>query len=315
MKAPDPAFETTEEQAALNVFREANSDLFQKNDSRLLLHLGLTFSLLASLTAIVLLTPWIGVKIMLGIFNSFLWFSLINATIHHHHTHHNAAKSPFCKRMLDFIYLISMPNAPKRLPRYTRAHLNHHARPFHETDVDHHHGKNQFIAMSKNLLTRVLYYLELTFIGGYVPGWGDNRYLTQVPLEDWSQDDYAKVKEKEIKDARLMACIQWTGFFLLLWIVPWVAWGWAFPMLLVKNWSHFLGQFQHFDDQLLDPSRSALNRTKSYRFPSWLNYLAGGEINGHFFHHLYPEMPYYNVERARKRFIKDETLFNRFVTY
>jgi len=86
-------------------------------------------------------------------------------------------------------------------------------------------------------------------------------------------------------------------------------------MLLVKNWAHFLGQFQHYDERLSDSSRSVWNRTKTYRFSSALNYLLGGEISGHFLHHLFPELPYYNIERACRRFLKNSELSMLFVTY
>jgi fatty acid desaturase len=139
--------------------------------------------------------------------------------------------------------------------------------------------------------------------------------MNQVPLEEWNQEGYKRVKEAERRKALQLSILQWSGFALLLWIFPPLAWGWAFPMLLVKNWAHFLGQFQHYDDRLLDPSRSVWNRTKTYRFPGWLNYLVGGEISGHFLHHLFPELPYYNVERARKRFLRDPEFSSLFVTY
>lgn len=308
------AFEKTEEKIALERFRVQNPGLFKKEDSQLLLHLGTVLSLLSLSTAAVILTPFLSVKILLGAFNAFLWFSLINVTIHHHHTHHNAAGHPFSKKLLDFLYLVSVPNAPKRRNRYTRAHLNHHARPFHETDVDHHYGKTRYLEMMKRPWTRLLYFLELTFVGAHMPGWEDDRYMNQVPLEAWNQTDYEKVKEEEKKKALRLALVQWGLFGIVLWLLPAVAWGWAFPMLLVKNWAHFLGQFQHYDDRLLDSSRSVWNRTKTYRFPGWLNYLAGGEISGHFLHHLFPELPYYKVERARRRFFEDPQLQKLFVT-
>jgi fatty acid desaturase len=307
--------ERPEEKASLDRFRQKNAPLFEKKDSSLFLHLGMVLTLLSLSTAAVVLTPSVALKIVLGAANSLLWFSLINVTIHHHHTHHNAAKSPFAKRFLDLLYLISMPNAPKRLTRYTRAHLNHHARPFHETDVDHHYGKERYLKMKRNVWTRVLYFLELTFVGGHVPGWEDDRYMNQVPLEAWTREGYRQIKEEERKKALRLSLLQWSGFGVVLWLLPAAAWGWAFPMLLVKNWAHFLGQFQHYDDRLLDPSRSVWNRTKTYRFPGWLNYLVGGEISGHFLHHLFPELPYYHVERARKRLLESPDLSKLFVTY
>ncbi len=305
--------EKTNEMAALERFRSGNRDLFEKDDRLLFRHVGILLLLLSLATAVVVTTPLLWVKILLGVMNAFLWFSLVNATIHHHHTHHNAAGGPFAKKFLDFLYFLAVPNAPKRKVRYTRAHLNHHARPFDETDVDHHHGKNSFLAMQKNVWTRILYFLELTFVGAHMPGWEDERYMNEVPLEEWNRADYEKVKEEEGKKALRQSIVQWTLFGIFLWILPAVAWGWAFPMLVVKNWAHFLGQFQHYDEQFIDPSRSALNRTKTYRIPGWLNYLAGGEISGHFLHHLFPEMPYYRVEGARRRFLQDATLTKLFV--
>ncbi|MBI4115460.1 MAG: fatty acid desaturase [Candidatus Omnitrophica bacterium] len=307
--------EKVEEVKALKRFQEENQDLFKKDDSKLLLHLGLVLSLLITSTLAVVFTPWLWLKIVLGAWNALLWFSLINATIHHHHTHHNATRHPLTKRFLDILYFLAVPNAPKRLGRYTRTHLNHHARPFHETDVDHHYGKTHYLKMKKSLWTQTLYYLELTFIGGNVPGWEDNRYMNEVPLEEWNQRDYEKIKEEERKRAVQLSLVQWGFFGILLWLFPAFAWGWVFPILLVKNWAHFLGQFQHYDDAFLDPARSVWNRTKTYRFPGWLNYLVGGEISGHFLHHLFPELPYYNVETARKRLVKNPDLSKLFVTY
>lgn len=309
------AFEQTHEREALERFRRENPGLFEKNDSELLIHLGVVFSLLFGGTLAVILTPSWLFKVLGGGINAFLWFSLINVTIHHHHTHHNAAGGGFSKRLLDFLYFAAVPNAPQRLGRYTRAHLNHHARPFHETDVDHHYGQARYLRMGKNLWTRFLYFLELTFVGGHMPGWEDDRYMNQVPLESWRQSDYEEVKRKESRTAFVASLIQWGAFGILLWLLPALAWGWVYPMLLVKNWAHFLGQFQHYDERLLNGSRSVWNRTKTYRFPGWLNYLAGGEISGHFLHHLFPEIPYYKVEAARKRLLRDPELSALFVTY
>ena len=91
-------------------------------------------------------------------------------------------------------------------------------------------------------------------------------------------------------------------------LVSTFVWAWAFPMLMVKNWAHFLGQFQHYDEALLNPGLSIWKRTKTFRIPVWLNYLAGGEISGHFLHHLFPEMPYYKVEEARRRLLANPAL-------
>ena len=309
------AFEVKEETEALQRFKRENPDLFQKEDGRLLMHLGIVIFLLLLSTAASIALPWLELKIFFGAVSAFFWFSLINVTIHHHHTHHNAAAGARAKAVLDFLYLISVPNAPKRLSRYTRAHLNHHARPFHETDVDHHYAKDRYCLMSKNLWTRTLYFLELTFVGGYVPGWDDDHYMNRVPLEEWNQKDYVLIKQKEKKRALRTAILQWSGFLILARFLTFAAWGWAFPMLLVKNWAHYLGQFQHYDERFVDPSRSVWNRTKTYDFPGWVNYLAGGEISGHFLHHLFPEIPYYNVEPARRRFEKDPELSRIFLTY
>lgn len=309
------AFEKTEEKIALDQFRVQNPGLFEKDDSQLFLHLGTVLSLLACSTTLVITTDLGVVKIFLGAWNAFLWFSLMNVTIHHHHTHHNAAGCPFSNRFLDLLYLVAVPNAPKRRNRYTRAHLNHHARPFHETDVDHHYGTSRYLTMMKNPWRRLIYFLELTFVGGHVPGWEDDRYMNQVPLEEWNQKDYERVKAEEKKKALRLSLVQWGFFGVLLWLIPALAWGWAFPILLVKNWAHFLGQFQHYDGRFGDPARSILNRTKTYHFPGWLNYLAGGEISGHFLHHLFPELPYYKVESARRRLLGDPALTKRFATY
>ena len=313
-------------------FKAANRDLFEKDDMKLALHLATVLSILAMGTAVVAGTPWVLLKIVIGVMNAFCWFSLINVTIHHHHTHHNGAASPVMKKVLDFLYLIAMPNAPKRRTRYIHAHMNHHFRPFHETDVDHHYGAERFLRMIKNPFSAFLYILELTFVGGHVPGWEDDHYMNTVPLKQWNRLDYAKLKQLEIGQARKIAAMQWGVFLLMIapaFILPRlgvergmgiasalsaIAWGWAFPMLLVKNWAHFLGQFQHYDEAFLQPEASPWKRAKTFRCPSFMNYLAGGEISGHFLHHLFPELPYYNVESARKRFFQDPFLVTQFVS-
>jgi len=312
---PMPGTQDDDEDVALQRFRVENPALFQKDDRRLFLHLAIVLSLLIFSTAAVILTPLVWLKIFLGAWNAFLWFCLINVTIHHHHTHHNAAAGPAADRFLDFLYLLVLPNAFRRRVRYTRAHLNHHARPFHETEIDHHYGRERYLERGKNFWTRALYFLELTFVGGYVPGWEDDKYMREVPLEEWNRKDYGRMKAVEKRKALRLSLLQWAGFLVLLKGYPPLAWGWVYPMLLVKNWAHFLGQFQHYDDCLTDPSRSVWNRTKTYRFPAWLNYLVAGEVSGHFLHHLYPELPYYNVEEARRRLIKNAELSKLFVTY
>ncbi len=328
MTAPPAEYRATEqENIILGRFRAAHQDLFQKNDARLFLHLGIVICLLTFGTVLAISVPWAPVKILIASVNALFWFSLINATIHHHQTHRNAAKNIFAKKFLDFLYLIVVPNAPKRLNRYTRAHLNHHARPFHETDVDHHYGKDRYLAMMGSPWRKLLYFLELTFVGAHVPGWQDDHYMNLIPLENWNRRDYQKVKAEERRQALKTAVIQWGGFLIALsagellkfnplgQFLQAAAWGWAYPMLLVKNWAHFLGQFQHYDEKFLDSSRSILQRAKTYRLPRALNYLAGGEISGHFLHHIYPELPYYNVEAARQRFIEDPELSRLFASY
>lgn len=313
------------EETALERFRLANLDLFKKDDRQLFAHLTALISCLAAGTALAVLVPFWPVRILLGIVNAFFWFSLINVTLHHHQTHHNAASSSEMKKTLDFLYGIAIPNAPKRLNRYTRAHLNHHARPFDETDVDHHYGTRRWMATAqKGWGAKALYFLELTVIGAHMPGWQDDRYMNTVPLEKWNRADYEAVKKKERKEALASAALQW-GIFLsvlvvraglsgpLAFILDAIAWGWAFPMLLVKNWAHFLGQFQHYDGRFLSSDLSINQRTKTYRFPAFLNYLCGGEISGHFLHHLYPEVPYYHVEEARRRFTSDPELSRLFL--
>ena len=304
------------EQPALERFRLANVELFKKNDRLLSAHLALVLSFLFLSASAAVLIPFWPVKILFCAASAFLWFSLINITIHHHHTHHNAAAGSGMKKILNFLYRIALPNAPKRLNRYARAHLNHHARPFDETDVDHHYGTRRFLAMrEKGRTGTFLYFLELTFVGAHMPGWEDDAYMNQVPMEEWRAEDYENVKHQEGIQARRMAAVYWGSFLATAFFLPWLAWGWVFPMLLVKNWAHYLGQFQHYDDRFLDPGRSALNRARTYHIPSWFNYLAGGEISGHFLHHLFPEMPYYKIETARKRFLKDPKLNELFMTY
>ncbi len=302
------------EEAALERFRLANLPLFKKDDTRLRLHLALLLLSLAAGTVLAVLVPFWPCKVLLGVVNAFFWFSLINVTIHHHHTHHNSASGTGMKKVLDILYRVAVPNAPKRLNRYTRAHLNHHSRPFDETDVDHHYGTRRFLAMRKKGWPAMLvYFMELTFIGAHMPGWDDDRYMNTVPLEKWNRNDYETVKAKERKQAVKSAALQWGLFLIALKWIPGVAWGWAFPMLLVKNWAHFLGQFQHYDGRFLNPAFSINQRARTYAFPGFLNYLCGGEISGHFLHHLYPEMPYYHVEEARRRFASDPELAKVFI--
>ncbi len=313
---PQPIHETPVEAALLAKFRSSHPYFFRKDDSALYRHLGVVAAWIFVFTAGAILFPSVIFKILYGAGAAFGWFCLINVTIHHHHTHKNAAKDPRAKKLLDFIYFIAVPNAPKRLPRYTRAHLNHHARPFHETDVDHHYGLERYEEMSRTPLGKLLYYLELTFVGAHVPGWQDDRYMNTVPLETWNRRDYEAVKAEEIRAARITALWQWALFFVALKFMPVVAWGWAFPMLLVKNWAHYLGQFQHYNEDLRNPARSVAARTQTFRgVPEWLNWLTGGELTGHFLHHLYPEMPYYYVETARKMFAADPDLSKAFVIY
>lgn len=305
-----------QEELQLKKFREENRDLFEKDDLKLYIHLLLVGALLLNSTLICVFVPNLLVRIVFGAVSAFFWFCLINVTIHHHNTHRNAASSDTAKKIMDWIYKIAVPNAPKRLNRYTRAHLNHHARPFHETDVDHHYGiKRYFEETRKSGWEKFLYYLELTFVGSHIPGWEDDHYMNTVPLEQWNQADYIAVMDKEIHKARFTALWQWTLFLAAAVFLPWLAWGWAFPMLLVKNWSHFLGQFQHYDQKLMDDSVSINRKTKSFKVPGLLNYLAGGEISGHFLHHLFPEMPYYNVEIARRKFARDPELSQAFLIY
>lgn len=324
----------TEEEQALERFKSQNPELFQKNDAELFRHLGLVILFLALATALTLLHPWIPIKILFGTLSAFCWFSLFNVTLHHHITHRNAAAGPAAKKMLDILYGIAVPNAPKRKNRYTRAHLNHHFRPFHETDVDHHYGTERFARMIQKPWTAFLYFLELTFVGGHMPGWVDDRYMNQVPVEEWNRRDYRDVKLAEVRQAQFTAVWQWGVFFLMavgagfprpgpgagtaplhfiVWISQTFAWGWIFPMLLVKNWAHFLGQFQHYDRQFLEDRLSVNRRTKTFRIPAWLNDFTGGELSGHFLHHLFPEMPYYHVERARQRMTRDPELARLFV--
>ncbi len=304
-----------QEDVLLQAFKAENKDLFQKDDLRLYIHLMLVGALLLNCTILAIALPFWPLKVIASAAAGFFWFCLINVTIHHHSTHKNAGQSETAKKILDWIYKIAVPNAPKRLNRYTRAHLNHHARPFHETDVDHHYGTQRYMRMTKDPWQKTLYYLELTFVGGHVPGWDDDYYMNTVPLEEWNREGYEKVKEKEVRKARLTALWQWALFLFSLKFLPWIAWGWALPMLLVKNWAHFLGQFQHYDDRLLNESASLNRRTKTFKVPALVNYLTGGEISGHFLHHLYPELPYYNVESARQRFIQKPELASTFAIY
>lgn len=324
MTLTQPA-ENTQETLLLQKFKAENPELFRKDDTALAIHLFCVAGLLLFFTVCAVSSTWLPAKIVSGVISGFLWFCFINTTIHHHQTHRNAAAGPFMKKVLDVIFFIAVPNAPKRKTRYTRAHLNHHLRPFHETDVDHHYGTERYLRMMKNPFEKIVYYLELTFVGAHMPGWEDDRYMNEVPLETWCQAGYAEVKKIERKRALQEAALQWGGLLAALaaaeiWpaarpVLHLIAWGWAFPMLLVKNWSHFLGQFQHYKAEFLDEKKSMNQRTKSFHVPSWLNYLTAGELSGHFLHHLYPEMPYYHVEQARARFAADPELARTFLIY
>lgn len=318
-------FQTQEEIAALQKFKIANPFFFKKNDFLLTAHLLVTTGFLGLSTLLCLRASYLPFKILAGAVSAFFWFCLINITIHHHLTHGNAAQSAFMKKIMDALYRIAVFNAPKRRTRYTRAHLNHHRRPYHETDVDHHYGAKRYLEMSQNVWDKVKFFLELTFVGAHMPGWEDDHYMNHVPLETWNQQDYLEVKKQEADKAWKLAILQWGGFFFLLAAIPvtgslrpWLeilAWGWAFPMLLVKNWAHFLGQFQHYNQEFLKPDLSINRKTQSYHVPSLINYFSGGELSGHFLHHLYPEMPYYHVESARKKFISDPELARLFLIY
>lgn len=322
MPASLEPFQTQEEIAALQRFKIENPSFFKKDDFLLATHLLLVIGLLALSTVFCLRASFLPFKILAGAVSAFFWFCLINITIHHHLTHGNAAQSPFMKKIMDGLYRIAVFNAPKRRTRYTRAHLNHHRRPYHETDVDHHYGAKRYLEMSKNFWSRIKFFVELTFVGAHMPGWEDDHYMNHVPLETWNQQDYLEVKKKEYAKAWKLAILQWGGFLVLAVVgarhaspLQLMAWGWAFPMLLVKNWAHFLGQFQHYNQAFLEPDLSINRKTQSYHVPSVINYFSGGELSGHFLHHLYPEMPYYHVEAARKKFISNPELARLFLIY
>ncbi len=304
-----------DETLAFQAFRRANVELFEKNDFRLLLHVGTVLALMILGTYAIVTTPHLWLKLILGPVNAFFWFSLGNVTVHHHHTHHNAAKSEFCRRLLNALHFVVVPDGGRHLTRYRRAHMNHHSRPLEDTDVDHRYALAYHKRMSKNLWTKMIYYLELTFVGGHVPGRRDERYLNRTPPADWNLADYEKVKQIEVQKAKRNCLIEWAIVLVALVLLPGLGWGLLFPLILVKNWTGFLGQFQHYDEHLLDPVRTKNNRTKTFRIPSFLNWLAGGEISGHFLHHIYPDMPYYNVERARRRLMRQPELVRLVVNY
>jgi fatty acid desaturase len=302
------------ETLALDEFRRANPELFRKSDLRLALHLGVVLLLLAAGTWAILVAPF-WAKLLLGPVNAFFWFCLGNVTVHHHHTHHNAAKSALFRRLLDCLHFVVVPDFGRHLKRYRRAHMNHHLHPLADNDVDHRYAMEHYRRMSRNLWTKLLYFLELTFIGGHVPGPKDEAYLNHVPIARWNLDDYQKVKLREVSKAPRNSLIAWGLFLAMLWLAPWLAWGWLFPLILVKNWYGFLGQFQHYDEKLLAPERSRHNRTLTFRVPGWMNWLAGGELSGHFVHHIYPDMPYYHVETARRRILRQPELVRLVVNH
>jgi fatty acid desaturase len=318
------------ESLLIKEFRAANPDLFQKSDRLLAIHLAVVLTLLGAVT---FLTVWVAnvpLKIVFGLVAALFWFSLVNVTIHHHHTHHNAAAGPVLTRVLDLLFYL-LPSAGARKSRYVRAHMNHHARPFDDTDVDHLFGVERYLAARESPAKLVLYYLELTFVGGYIPGWTEDTYMNTVPADEWNLEDYREVMRREYGKVVAVSVAQWGAFLVtIVWLpslvagwgfpfaavlITWPAWGWAFPMLLVKNWAHYLGQFQHYDATLLEPDRSIWRRTRSFRVPGWFNYLLGGEISGHFIHHLFPQIPYYKVESARRRLMRSAEVSRLFVSY
>ncbi len=306
---------TEPEIKAIQRFQRENPDLFKKDDGELFKHLGLVVSLLVLFTGISLTSEFLWLKAFCSAALGALYFSLINVTMHHHLTHRNAAAGAFAKRVLDVIYKAVLPQSGKRKARYVKVHLSHHAGVYEPTDVDHLYGVERYLRMKKNIFTRLIYFTELTFVGAHVPGWEDDRYMNQTSRDQWNMKDYREVKKKERAKAWRLSALQWSGLALAFWLVPWFAWGWALPMLLVKNWAHFLGQFQHYDESLLDPSVSVWRRTKSYEVPSWVNYLLAGEIRGHYLHHLFPTLPYYRMEEACRRLLKDPELTRLFVVH
>jgi len=316
---PDAAAEEAplkEWQAAVcKRFRETHPDLFRKKDALLFLHLTIVFLFLGVSTEVVILTPHVGFKILLGAANMFLWLSLVDATIHHHHTHHNAAHHAFAQKAVDLLYVLLVPAASRRRERHVVVHLNHYAHTLEPTDIDHLYGIQRFLRMKKDLWQRSLYFLEMTFIGGHVPGWEDARYATSVPVMQWNLADYEKVKKGETERARKIAVLHWGLFAVTVYAFPWFAWGWIFPFLFLRNWVHYLGQFQHYDERLLGAGRTIGSRAKTFCFSGGLNYLLAGEISGHFLHHLFPALPYYRVEQARKLFVNDPEAVRLFVTY
>lgn len=305
---------TAPQREALRAFRSRYPTLFQKHDRLLLFHLISVIAPLLLFSALAVRLSWLPLKVISGTLAGLFWFALINVTIHHHTTHFNAAESAWTKSLLNGLYFL-VPNSGKRKSRYIRAHLNHHARPFHETDVDHLFGLERYLRMSQGLGRQILYFLELSFVGSYIPGWDEDAYMNKVPIDQWNLENYEAVMEKEKVRARWTALWQWGTFITTAYFIPLLGWGWIFPMLLVKNWAHYLGQFQHYDVRLLDGEKSIWQRTKTYRVPGWFNYLMGGEISGHFVHHLFPQIPYYKIETARKVIERDPELSKMFVNY
>ncbi|HTL47729.1 MAG TPA: fatty acid desaturase [Verrucomicrobiae bacterium] len=297
--------EASSEILAIQDFQRRHPGLFQKDDRKLFCHLGLVFGLMAALFAVIVLIPSLAARIPASLLLSLLYFSLINVTIHHHHTHRNAAQSPAAKKFLDLLYMAVLPNAARRRPRYVKVHLSHHADVFEPTDVDHLYGAERFLKMRRNLWTRLLYFLELSFVGAHVPGWEEDQYMNETPRDEWNLADYRIVKAKEKNKAVITAAIQGVLLCACLQVLPWFAWGWALPMLLVKNWAHFLGQFQHYDPRFLQPGAPRWKRTLSFEVPGWFNNLMAGEIKGHHVHHLFPSLPYYNMEEACKILAQD----------
>ena len=84
----EPAAQSTKpvldaEKLAFQAFRQANAELFEKDDRYLLLHVATLLALISVGTYAIVATPHIWMKLLLGPVNAFFWFSLGNVTVHH----------------------------------------------------------------------------------------------------------------------------------------------------------------------------------------------------------------------------------------
>ena len=306
----------TPEEKKLQEFREKYPHLLQKNDGLLLFHVFLCIFLYLGLAVTAALVPQLWVKILIGPCIAFCGYALGHASVHHHTCHKNCADSYLSKKILDFIYTVLelefVFDGGYNQRRFRRAHLHHHSQPLVPEDVEHLYVMKQWEKASKSTWTRILYFLDLAFIGAREDV-VSLEYINENPSYKWNMKDYEQAMKEEYKHNVRRSAIMWSICAMLLQVAPVVVWGFLYPMILGKNVFSVLGRFQHFDESLLDPKLSKHAKTLSIPCPTWLNYLSCGEITSHYVHHLFPDMPYYHLWRAHLEIIKDPEMEKMFV--